>query len=93
MDVNSVSFHCSSFCCLLLPLVQKAKFLCSSNVKTILRCLDYFGGGACAEAKVWRLKKKTDFIRHFALFNFSRLSLTYISKYYPILHAHGENIN
>ena len=40
-------FKCSQFCCLLLHLVQKAKFLCSSNVKAILRCLFFlfFGGG------------------------------------------------
>ena len=31
------------------------------------------GGGACAEAKIW--------------FNFSRLSVAFILKYYPILHA------
>ena len=31
--------------------------------------------------------KKKNFIRHFARFNFSRLSLAFILKYYPILHA------
>ena len=36
-------------------------------------------GGACAEAKIWSV--------HFARFNFSRLSLAFILKYYPILHV------
>ena len=30
---------------------------------------------------------KKNFVRHFARFNFSRLSLAFILKYYPILHA------
>ena len=30
---------------------------------------------------------KKNFIRHFARFNFSRLSLAFILKYYPILDA------
>ena len=32
-------------------------------------------------------EEKKNFIRHFARFNFSRLSLAFILKYYPILHA------
>ena len=39
-------------------------------------------GGACAEAS-----EKKNFIRHLDRFNFSRLSLASILKYYPILHA------
>ena len=35
-------FKCSSFSCLLLHLVQKAKFLCSNNVRAILRSLFCF---------------------------------------------------
>ena len=31
--------------------------------------------------------EKKNFIRHFARFNFSRLSLAFILKYYPILPA------
>ena len=31
--------------------------------------------------------EKKNFIRHFARFNFSRLSLALILKYYPILHV------
>ena len=48
---------------------------------------DFFfvGGwwGVCAEAKNW----KKNFITHFAGFNFSRLLLAFILKYYPILHV------
>ena len=44
--------------------------------------------GACAEAKIWRFfSEKKNFVRHFARFNFSRLSLAFILKYYPILHV------
>ena len=31
--------------------------------------------------------KKKNFVRHFARFNFSRLSLAFVLKYYPIVHA------
>ena len=31
--------------------------------------------------------EKKNFIRHFARFNFSRLSLALILKYYPVLHV------
>ena len=41
--------------------------------------------GACAEAKIF--SEKRNFVRHFAGFNFSRLSLAFILKYYPILHV------
>ena len=54
MDENGISFQ-MLILCLLLNLDQKAKFLCSSNVKATLRCLFFEGGGeACAEAKIWR---------------------------------------
>ena len=42
-------------------------------------------GGACAEAKIFSEKK--NFIRRFAWFDFSRLSLAFILKQRPILHA------
>ena len=34
---------------------------------------------------------KKNFVRHFARFNFSRLSLAFILKYYPILHVAKKN--
>ena len=59
MGENSVSFQMFLIrYCLLLHLVQKAKFLCSSNVRAILRCLSFFCVGvACAEAKIWKKKQ------------------------------------
>ena len=42
--------------------------------------------GSHAESKAFFSEKK-NFIRHFARFNFSRLSLAFILKYYPLLHA------
>ena len=45
------------------------------------------GGGHAQKPKFGDFSiKKKNFIRHFARFNFSRLSLALISKYYPILH-------
>ena len=42
--------------------------------------------------KFGEIQWKKNFIRHFARFNFSRLSLAYILKYYPILHVCDEKI-
>ena len=42
MDENSVSFQMFLFSCLRLHLVQKGKFLCSNNVRAILRSLGFF---------------------------------------------------
>ena len=43
-------------------------------------------GSQNLEMVVFSVKKK-NFMRHLARFNFSRLSLASILKYYPILHA------
>ena len=43
---------------------------------------DCVGFHFCFDSAQW----KKNSIRHFARFNFSRLSLAFISKYYPILH-------
>ena len=81
MDENSVSFQ-------RLHLVQKAKFLCSNTVRAILGSLFFF---VCFFVRGEHAKKpkfeKKNFIRHFARFNFSRLSLAFSLKYYSILHA------
>ena len=79
MDEDSVSFQLFLIPCLSLYLVQKAKLLCSSYFKAILRCLVFLWGGEHAQ--------KPKFEGHFARFNFSRLSLAFILKYYPILHV------
>ena len=46
------------------------------------------GGGENAQKpKFGVFSVKKNFIRHFARFNFSRLSLAFSLKYYPILHV------
>ena len=82
MDENSVSFQMFLILFLLLHLVQKAKFLCSSNVKAILRCL--FGGGACAEAKICRVIFSVKNNLHKALCSVQFLA-SFISFYFEIL--------
>ena len=47
-------FKCFKFCCLLLYLVQKVKFLYSDNVKTILRCLFFGKSGHAQKSRFWR---------------------------------------
>ena len=58
----------------------------------VLFCFFWGGGGrTCEEAKIWRIfSVKKKIIRLFAQFNFSRLSLAFISKYYLI--SCGEKI-
>ena len=82
--LNSVVFYCE--------LVEKVKFLwikqfcIQAMSKEFLDLFFLWGGGggrACAEANILFQCIK-NFIRHFALFNFSRLSLAFILKYYPI---------
>ena len=82
-------FKCSELCCLLLHLVQKAKFLCSSNVKAGNSQMSVFfrGVGSMRRSQNLEVSVKKYFMRHFARFNLSRLSLAFISKYYPVLHV------
>ena len=92
MDDNSVSFQMFLILLSFITLGSERQISVFNNVKAILRCLLLFwrgGGGACAEAGIFSLKK--NFIRHFARFNFSRLSLALVSKYHPYL-ACGEKI-
>ena len=63
-------------CCLLLHLVQKDKLLCSSNVKAMPRCLFLLGDGGGGNMR--RRQNLEINERHFARFNFSRLSLAFI---------------
>ena len=88
MSSSFVIYESLHGCTFHLVQYKKAKSLCSSNVRAILRCLGFFffcAEGACAEAKIFSEKK--NFVRHFAGFNFSRLSLAFILKYYPILNV------
>ena len=82
-DENSVSFQ--MFLILLssitLSVVQKAKFPCSKKVRAIFRSLFCFVcmcGGSMRRSQNLEIQFR---------FNFSRLSLALILKYYPILHA------
>ena len=52
----------------------------------LLLLLFFFVRGEHAQKPKFGSEKK-NFIRHFARFNFWRLSLAFILKYYPILHA------
>ena len=46
-----------------------------------------YGGSMRRRKNLEIFSEKTNFIRHFARFNFSRPSLAFILKYYPILHV------
>ena len=46
-----------------------------------------FPQGEHAQKPKFGESEKTNFIRHFARFNFSPLSIAFILKYYPILHV------
>ena len=95
MDENSVSFQMFLILLSFITLGSESQISvfkqCQSNTLNdcFLFLFFFFGGGgvarACAEAKIW--SEEINFTRHFARFNFSRLSLAFILKYYPILHA------
>ena len=55
-------------------------------------CFNFGGGEHAHKPKFGYIQWKKNFTRHFARFNFSRLSLAFILKYYPIFHACGEKI-
>ena len=90
MDENSVS---SQIFLILLsvitPLVQNVQLnFCiqaMSKQYSDVCCFLLFLGGGVGEIVVFSVKK--NLIRHFARFNFSRLSLAFILKYYLILHV------
>ena len=99
MDENSVSSQITYFSSSLLLLHRWFRMphlifvfkQCQSNTQMSVVFFFYFfwggggrrEGGACAEAKIWIVKE--NFIRYFT--PFSRLSLAFIFKYYPILHV------
>ena len=70
---------CSKFCCLLLHLVQNAKSLYSSNVKAILRCLVFWGGGGesmrrSQNLEIFQALRSVQFLASFINFYFEILS-------------------
>ena len=78
MDENSVSLQMFLILLSFITLGPESKISlfkqCQSNTQM---SGSFWARGVCAES----------FIMHFARFNFSRLSLAFILKYYPILHV------
>ena len=60
VDENSVSFQMFLILLFSLHLVQKAKFLYSSNVKNVFRCLVFwiFGGKRAQKPKFVKISEK-----------------------------------
>ena len=91
MDENSFSFQ--MFLILLssitlnsesqIPVFREGQ---SNTQKSVLFCFLVRGEHA-QKPKFGRFFSEKNFIRRFARFNFSRLSLAFILKHYPILHA------
>ena len=83
MDENSVSFQMILILLYFITLGSESQISyfkqCQSNTQMFGSS---FGGREHAQKP-----KFGDFIRHFARYNFLRLSLAFISKYYPILHV------
>ena len=85
MDENSVSFQ------MFLILLSLITLGSESQISVFKQCQSntqmsgvFFGGGEYAQKPKFGGK---NFIWHFVRFNFSRLSLAFISRYYPILHV------
>ena len=78
MDQNSVSFQMSQFSCLLLHLVQKAKFPCSKKVRAIRRSLfcfvSLYGGEHAQKPKLHKALGSVQFLASFTSFYFEILS-------------------
>ena len=85
MDEYSVSFQMFLILLSFITLGSESQISvfkqCQSNTQM---CGVSFGGAGREHAQK---PVKKNFIRHFARFNFSRLSLAFILKYYPILHV------
>ena len=89
MDENSVVLNSSVFCYTwfrkpnLHVQTRSGQYLEACFILLLLFFL--YEGSMRRSQNLEKVKK--NFIRHFARFNFSRLSLAFILKYYPILHA------
>ena len=77
MDANSVSSQMFLILLSFITLGPESQISVFKQCKSNIQMSGIFFGRACAEAKIWRCEKK-NFARHFALFNFSRLSLPFI---------------
>ena len=93
MDENSVSFQMFLILLSFITLGSESQISVFNNVRAILRSLGvFFVQGEHAQKpkfgnSCFFSEKKTDCIRHFARFNFSRLSLAFTLKYNLILHV------
>ena len=87
MDENSVSFQMSLILLSFITLGSESQISvfkqCQSN--TQMSVFSFFFGGGGSMRRSQNLEISFRFIRHFARFNFSRLSLAFIAKYNPTL--------
>ena len=83
MDENSVFLKCITLGSESQISVFKQ---CQGNTHDVW-VLFFFGGGGGMRRSQNFFSEKMNFIRRFIRFNFPRLSLAFILKYYPILHG------
>ena len=88
MDENSVSFQMFLILVFYYTWFRKPNFCVQTMSEQYLEVGVFFVRGSMRRSQNLEIfSVKRNFIRHFARFNFSRLSLAFILKYYPILHA------
>ena len=85
MDENSVSLQTFLILLSFITLGSERQISVFKQCQSITWMSVFFVRGKYAQKPKFSVKKY--FIRHFARFNFSRLSLAFILKYYAILHA------
>ena len=81
MDENSVSFQKFLIVLSFITLGSESQISVFKQFQSNTQMSDCFFGAGGGDFIT------SNFIRHFAQFNFSCLSLAFISKYYPILHV------
>ena len=92
MDENSVSFQMFLTLLSFIVLGSETQISVFRQSQNNTQMSVFLGGGSMCRSQDFGdfLVKKTC-IRHFARFNFSRLSFAFILKYYPILHVVKDN--
>ena len=89
MDEDSVSFQMFLILLSFIKFCFRKPNFCvqamSEQYLDVYSCCFFVLGGSMRRSQNFSVKK--NFIKHFARFNFSRLSLAFILKYYPILHV------